>query len=451
MESNVTRGKQKKNTGKLTIPNQPDGIGIRRRASCVPSFSHNLMNLANPFSPKTSEKKHSDVIKEELILEDNDFSMNIFTKSYEEYEEGHHSQKGFGTIKSFAYNSFRGLFKPGNEDKVAVVGQVKKPQGAAHKIWPKMSYFGIFDGHGGEGCSTFLRDNFLNILIENKNFPNDIKTSFIESFQKAEELFMKINEGKSEEDYDHSGSCALVILFVENKVWVANIGDSRAIMSINGGTKLKVLTTDHKPNNPEEYERAIKCGGKIYVDNGDDDDDDDNSPRDVEKLTFINDKSEFAKYNKEKDIVFREFPSDLAVMRTIGDFKAKKIPGSIISTPDIINFDFSPANDFIVMGCDGIYDDLSNECVINAVWFVIKNLGKQKKYDIHELTRDAVNMVIKAGLDRLTVDNLSCIIIGLEGLYKYINNKIIKEKNMAEINSKASKRHSSTKEVPKCP
>lgn len=25
--------------------------------------------------------------------------------------------------------------------------------------WPKCSYFGIFDGHGGHICSDFLKDN----------------------------------------------------------------------------------------------------------------------------------------------------------------------------------------------------------------------------------------------------------------------------------------------------
>jgi serine/threonine protein phosphatase PrpC len=25
--------------------------------------------------------------------------------------------------------------------------------------WPKCSYFGVFDGHGGDTCSNFLKDN----------------------------------------------------------------------------------------------------------------------------------------------------------------------------------------------------------------------------------------------------------------------------------------------------
>jgi len=46
----------------------------------------------------------------------------------------------------------------------------------------------------------------------------------------------------------------------ENKIYIGNIGDSRPIMSVNNGNKVKQLTIDHKPNNIKEYERISKCG-----------------------------------------------------------------------------------------------------------------------------------------------------------------------------------------------
>ena len=36
---------------------------------------------------------------------------------------------------------------------------------------------------------------------------------------------------------------------------------------MDNGKKFRPLTIDHKPNNPKDYERIIKCGGKVYVDN----------------------------------------------------------------------------------------------------------------------------------------------------------------------------------------
>ena len=120
-------------------------------------------------------------------------------------------------------------------------------------------------------------------------------------------------------------------------------------------------------------------------------------------------------------------------MRTVGDIKAKKkefggIPGSIINTPDIFMLDINSTNDFIIMGCDGIFDDMSNEEVVNAAWYIYKNKAKDKNYNIHELSGDACDIIIKYGMEKETTDNLSCIIIGLEGLEKFLKDKSTKDK-----------------------
>jgi protein phosphatase 2C family protein 2/3 len=306
------------------------------------------------------------------------------------------------------------------------------------KTWPKISYFGIFDGHGGEGCSEFLKNNLLNYLIDNKNFPFDIKTSLIESFEKAEEEFFKLKCSGDIEHCDKSGSCALVSILFDNKIYIANLGDSRAIMSMSSGTKVKQLTNDHKPDNPKEFERVIKNGSKIYIDDNDD------PHRDPSKLNFIKDKAELEKSksnNKSnEEMIFRVYPSDLAVTKSIGDIKAKKKEfggkqGSIINKPDIFIHDINSTDDFIVMGCDGIFDDLSNQEVSDAAWFVFKNLSKEKNYDIHELSQDACDIIMKFALEKQTSDNLSCIVIGFEGLEKFLKNKSTKEKVNNSINN----------------
>lgn len=46
--------------------------------------------------------------------------------------------------------------------------------------------------------------------------------------------------------------------------YIANLGDSRAIMSLNKGKDLKILTNDHKPSEQPEINRIIKAGGKVY-------------------------------------------------------------------------------------------------------------------------------------------------------------------------------------------
>ena len=385
--------------------------------------------------PTLSLEKEKNLQQKPSIL-----TLDLLNKKYDEYELPKFSNKQIGPLKSYSFNTYQGLYKDYNEDKIIVSSLLKKPTSSKLKTWPKISYFAIFDGHGGEECSEFLKENYDKYLIENKNFPFDIKLSMIETFQKIEEDFFKLKcKENSFEDSDKSGSCALVAIIFDNKVYIANIGDSRAIMSVNGGTKVKQLTVDHKPDNAKEFERALKTGSKIYLDDNDD------PFRDESTLEFIKDKIELEKMkeiknNTDDEKIFRVYPSDLAVMRTIGDIKAKKkefggIPGTIINIPDIFIFEINSNDDFIVMGCDGIYDDLSNEEIVNAAWLVFKNRGKEKNYDIHELSMEACDIIIKYGLEKQTTDNLSCIIIGLEGVEKFLKNNQLKKKVNNSINN----------------
>ena len=74
----------------------------------------------------------------------------------------------------------------------------------------------------------------------------------------------------------------------------------------------------------------------------------------------------------------RVAPGRLSVSRTLGDIEAKFSKyggkeGVVIATPEIAHFtvrdDF---HDFIVLGCDGVFDVLHNQTVMKAVWDTIK-------------------------------------------------------------------------------
>ena len=404
----------------------------------------NFSNTSKKLEKITDEKRKSSandpvILINKIQMKLSNLSLDLLSKKYDYYELPKFSTKQVGPLKSYAYNTFQGLYKDFNEDRVSVNPLVKKPSSSKMKTWPKISYFGIFDGHGGEECSEFINNNFINYLIENKNFPYDIKIAIVETFQKIEEDFFKLKCSKSLEESDKSGTCALVSIIIDNKAYIANIGDSRAIMSINGGTKVKQLTFDHKPENIKEFERALKNGSQIYLDDCDDID------RDVSKLHYIKDKTELEKMieikkNSTEDKIFRVYPSDLAVMRTIGDIKAKKkefggLPGTIINTPEIFVYDLNSGDDFIIMGCDGIFDDLSNQEIVNAAWLVFKNRGKENNFDIHELSQEACDIILKFAMEKQTTDNLSCIVIGLEGIEKYIKNNQLKQKVNSSINN----------------
>ena len=63
---------------------------------------------------------------------------------------------------------------------------------------------------------------------------------------------------------ERSGSCATVVMIIDDMIYVINVGDSRAMMSIDAGSKIGVLTRDHKPDDELEKIRIQAAGGKIY-------------------------------------------------------------------------------------------------------------------------------------------------------------------------------------------
>ena len=63
---------------------------------------------------------------------------------------------------------------------------------------------------------------------------------------------------------ERSGSCAIVVLIVGEICYVANVGDSRAVLSSGAGQQMVALSRDHKPSDIEEYKRIVTAGGQIY-------------------------------------------------------------------------------------------------------------------------------------------------------------------------------------------
>lgn len=112
---------------------------------------------------------------------------------------------------------------------MAVVPDLRKPTNLGGNYQSKkVSYFGLFDGHGGSGCAQYLRDNLHQIIAQQEAFPLQPESALKAGFRIAEEEFMKQNQLKIKEK---SGSCAIVVMIVDDVVYVANVGDSRAILS----------------------------------------------------------------------------------------------------------------------------------------------------------------------------------------------------------------------------
>jgi protein phosphatase 2C family protein 2/3 len=109
-----------------------------------------------------------------------------------------------------------------------------------------------------------LRDNLHHFVIKEETFPWNPKEALRRGFAAAERAFIEAVSSIDHTVSDRSGSCAVVLLVVEDIIYCANVGDSRALVSGEGGTRVFPLTKDHKPNEENEARRILTAGGKIY-------------------------------------------------------------------------------------------------------------------------------------------------------------------------------------------
>lgn len=229
------------------------------------------------------------------------------------------------------------------------------------KIEATHSFFGLFDGHGGRLVADYVAENLYKNIIDNSNFKTDKLKTIFESYIKTD---ADLNNYLNEKIVSRQG-CTAVSAFIENnKIYIANTGDSRAVLCCN--SKAIALSQDHKPDRADEKERIEKLGGQI---------------------------------------IFKgcwRVEGNLALSRAIGD---KRLHPFVIPDPEIKIRDIQNDDEFVIIACDGVWDVLSNQ---DAVDVVKKSLKISKDYKF--ATKSLVNKAYIKG----SQDNISAIVINLK-------------------------------------
>ena len=410
----------------------------------VSSEEQNIDNdnllFPNDFYSEESKKSEPKTIEGKQVISINDIigeeteqilSLEMIDDSSVSIPQSKISIKSYKYITSYAANTFKGIVRDYNEDRVSIVINLNKPKFCEYnEPWPKIAYFGVFDGHAGNKCADFLRNNLLSYITNNSYFPKDIPNAIKQGFKKVDEDYLNQHAFINNKLEDNSGSCGLILIIVNNIVYIANVGDSRCVGSFKNGKIRKDITLDHKPNSPYERDRIIKNGGRIY-----------------QTQTPIDDDETF----KDKILIgpHRVFPGKLSVSRTVGDAEGKLEilggnPNVLIHEPDIFTFDIEKEDvDFFILGCDGIYDQLTSKEILECAWMVInnnvnlykKNLeGKNEKnifkgkygneINMSNTSGNIVDMILKASMLRKSFDNVTCLFISFKDFFESIKNKI---------------------------
>lgn len=138
----------------------------------------------------------------------------------------------------------------------------------------------------------------------------------------------------TEEPGSDSGCTAVVALLRGNELYVANAGDSRCVVCRDG--KAVDMSFDHKPEDTLEMNRVVNAGGKVTRDG--------------------------------------RVNGGLNLSRAIGDHaykQNKKLSDReqmITALPDIKTLTINPAEDeFMVLACDGIWNFMSSQEVVDFV------------------------------------------------------------------------------------
>jgi len=177
-----------------------------------------------------------------------------------------------------------------------------------------------------------------------------------------------------------AGCTAVVAMLRDGKVYVANAGDSRAVLC-RGGTAV-ALSSDHKPAQEREKNRIEAAGG------------------------FLSDIGGVCRVN-----------GNLNLSRAIGDLKYKANsdlhPAQQIITahPDVMCETIKPEDEFLLLACDGVWDVMSNQ---EGIDFVRQRLKADKP--LSEVTAELVDTCMASDPKEtrgIGCDNMTALIVQL--------------------------------------
>ncbi|KAI4367838.1 hypothetical protein MLD38_016462 [Melastoma candidum] len=224
-----------------------------------------------------------------------------------------------------------------------------------------MMLCGVFDGHGpwDHYVAKRLREMLPSVLLhswqetlakasvdcnlhlevlENQQLFNVWKSSYVKACATVDNDLGRHRKIGS----FNSGTTALTMVRQGEYIYLANVGDSRAVLATTSDDGRLVpiqLTIDFKPNLSEEAERITLCNGRVFC---------------------LHDEPGVHRVW----LPHNEFPG-LAMSRAFGDFCIKNY--GLISIPEVTQRRITDRDEFILLATDGVWDVLTNQEAVEIV------------------------------------------------------------------------------------
>ena len=260
----------------------------------------------------------------------------------------------------------------------------------------------FFEKGGKQNASLNPLQPFEEVFyIEKLNIDFKDSEKFNKNNSNNLELFKNISNSSTKISYDNlvaseMGTTANIMLIKNGIIYIANVGDSLSVMYKN--RKAYNLNREHQTIIESEKERVLKSGATIvgYRING-----------------------------------------MLNLTRAIGDLKfksnynLKRHEQSVISLPEITRIEDIEDIDFIIMGCDGVWDCVKRQLFCDFIDGQIKENPDKNLSEILKIIFDKGVSPVWGVI--LGTDNMSCIIIQfLHNGKNKDNNVVIKKVNIGK-------------------
>eukprot|EP01103_Thecamoeba_quadrilineata_P015538 TRINITY_DN4944_c0_g1_i1.p1 TRINITY_DN4944_c0_g1~~TRINITY_DN4944_c0_g1_i1.p1 ORF type:complete len:596 (-),score=106.06 TRINITY_DN4944_c0_g1_i1:21-1808(-) len=230
------------------------------------------------------------------------------------------------------------------------------------------SFYAVYDGHAGSESATIAGVHLHRFIVADPAFnAGDVATAIRTGIRRTDEFILESARAGGWKD----GSTAVFVLLVGSQLYVANLGDSEAVLGRRKrgpekGYDFVVLSEMHKPTNENEKQRIEAAGGQIFGG--------------------------------------RVFGS-LAVSRALGDAEYKlpiNTANFVSAEPYIAQRDLIEGDEFLIVACDGLWDKITYQ---DAVDFVGKSTdeGLDPKQTSCLLAREAI--------DRGSTDNVTVVVV----------------------------------------
>ncbi|CAL4955360.1 unnamed protein product [Urochloa decumbens] len=283
------------------------------------------------------------------------------------------------------------------EDVVAVAAPLPVPAGEEVEEegggggWVP-EFFAVYDGHGGAWVAEACRDRLHVALAEEMarlglanggGGEEDAgallwREAMAAAFARVDGEVSAVQAAEGDTKPYAEGSSAVVAVLEPSRIVVAHCGDSRAVLC-RGGVPVP-LSTEHKPERPDELARIESAGGQILYWHG---------PRVL---------------------------GVLSMSRSIGDYFLKP---SMSAEPEVTVTDRTDTDEFIILGSDGLWNAMSNEYACKVTRYCLSGrlaANCPATTGRGSSASDAAALLVEMAMARGSEDNVSAVVVELSRL-----------------------------------